>query len=71
MSETTTAEWRFRIGQQVRWAGAPEQTYTITSRRWVERQIMAPYAEYQIQDPTDATGWEVEADLDALATGEG
>ena len=36
---TTRAYWRYAIGQQVRWQG-DRQVYTITSRRWVERQII-------------------------------
>lgn len=61
------AQWRYAIGHRVRWAGDPEQTYTITSRRWVERQIMAPYAEYQITRSDGGTIWVVEADLADLA----
>jgi hypothetical protein len=65
MSETTTATWRFRIGQQVRWGGNPVPWYRITARRWIERQVMAPYAEYQIERVRGVTHWHVEADLDA------
>jgi hypothetical protein len=71
MSETTRAEWRYAIGQRVSWAG-DRSVVTITSRRWVERQIFAPYAEYQVQWPqVRGTSWVVEADLDAVDAGEG
>lgn len=71
MSDETTATWRYVIGQQVRWAGDPAQTYTITARRWVERQTMAPYAEYQVHWPGGELLWVVEADVDELAQAAG
>jgi hypothetical protein len=62
MSAPTLAVWRFALGQPVRWAGDGE-VYAITARRWVERELLPPYAEYAI---AGGAQWEVEADLEAL-----
>jgi hypothetical protein len=62
VSDTTRAVWRFALGEPVRWAGDGE-VYAITARRWVERKLVPPYAEYAI---AGGAQWEVEADLEAL-----
>jgi hypothetical protein len=62
MSAPPLAVWRFALGQPVRWAGDGEE-YAVTARRWVERELLPPYAEYGIARPAQ---WEVEADLEAL-----
>lgn len=55
--------WRYAIGQQVHFQ---DLIWTIVSRRWVERQILPPYGEYQVYESTvGLEQWEVEADLTA------
>jgi len=61
--QRTPASWRFALGETVRWAGDGE-LYVITARRWVERQILPPYAEYQIA--AGGGQWEMAADLDVV-----
>lgn len=75
MSETTTVLWGFRIGQRVRWMG-DGQVCSIHARRWVERPVLAPLAEYQISRPSIHARlfWVIEADLapaDEAGEGEG
>jgi hypothetical protein len=62
VSDTTRAVWRFALGQPVRWAG-DQEVYVIVQRRWVERELLPPYAEYAI---AGGAQWEVEADLEAV-----
>ena len=60
---TTTACFRFGLGDVLRLAGSP-CPWTVRSRRWVERAVMPPYAEYHLQSPDDLLCWQVEADLE-------
>lgn len=64
MSDETTVLWGFRIGQRVRWMGDGQEC-SIHARRWVERPVLAPLAEYQIARPSPHARlfWAMEADL--------
>jgi hypothetical protein len=61
---TTMALFRYGIGDTLRFTGAPSPL-TVYLRRWVERHMMPPYAEYGV-GAVEAAGvrWVVEADLD-------
>ena len=69
MHETTTATWRFGIGERVRWVG-DGAIRLIGVRRWTERPLLPPYAEYQIALDLERI-WVGEADLAAAGAGEG
>lgn len=73
MSDETTVPWRFAIGQQVRLQWEGRFPYTITARRWVERQHLPPYAAYYVQRETERLegSWIVETELDATGEKEG
>ena len=69
MSEQTTATWRFVIGERVRWVG-DGAIRLIGVRRWTERPVLPPYAEYQIHVDLEHL-WVGDADLAAAGEGEG
>lgn len=59
----TTALFRYAIGDMLRLGTLGP--WTVRSRRWVEREVMPPYAEYWVElAPGGTRAWEVEADLE-------
>jgi hypothetical protein len=62
----------FRQGQPVRWAEVPEERLVVVERRWTQREILGPFAEYHLRTQLDSntlgqvmTPWVSEADLEA------
>lgn len=54
---------RYALGVHVQWASAPD-VWTIEARRWTERTLLPPIAEYGLRRPGDRLGtWAYEADL--------
>jgi hypothetical protein len=60
--------FQFQRGQAVRWAGDRTTRYTITQRRWTQRDVLGPVVEYLVQTKTPERAWRewvYEADLTA------
>jgi hypothetical protein len=61
--------FRYRQGQHVRWAEAPQTPCTVCQRRWTQRDILGPVVEYLLVGPArdhagDGLPWVSEADLE-------
>ena len=41
--------FRYRVGQEVRWAEHPENHYRVAQRRWTQREILAPLVAYRLR----------------------
>ena len=57
----------YRQGAVVRYAGAPDTPFTISQRRWTQRDVMAPLVEYllwPVPPGEGETGWVYEPDIE-------
>lgn len=61
--DTVRAHFRYAIGDRLRLAGTAPGPWIVRSRRWIEREVLGPYAEYGLEVPDGTLAWEVEADL--------